>query len=118
MSSEDKERLINAGVDMPDALARFMDNEMLYGKFLKLFLADTSFSNLRESILNKDLKTAYSFAHTLKGVASNLSFRNLIDALMPIHNSLKEEILKDYSFELSVLNQRYDEITDIIKEMK
>ena len=55
MSSEDKERLINAGVDMPDALARFMDNEMLYGKFLKLFLADTSFSHLLSSILHKDL---------------------------------------------------------------
>ena len=40
MSNKDKENLINAGVDLDDALPRFMVSDIIYCRFLKLFLID------------------------------------------------------------------------------
>ncbi len=115
MSNKDKENLINAGVDLDDALPRFMDSDIIYCRFLKLFLIDQSFAKLQNSIESGDLKDAYSHAHTLKGVASNLSFSKLIKTLMPIHNCLKDGVNKDYTQDIAKLSDQYNKLVKIIK---
>ena len=50
MEEAAKRRLEAAGIDVDDALGRFLQNEALMMKFLGRFPADTSFSRLREAM--------------------------------------------------------------------
>lgn len=118
MSYKIKLQLIEAGVEINEALSRFMESDELYFKFLKMFINDNSFDNMKEALSSGDIKKAYSHAHTLKGVASNLSFNRFIDCLLPIHNSLKDGVNKDYTEEINSLNKEYAELVTIIKEIK
>ena len=117
MSNNVKKQLVEAGVEIDEALSRFMDSDMLYFKFLKLFLNDKSYSNLNDAIAKGDIGNAYVYAHTLKGVTSNLSFNRFLEALMPMHNSLKDGISKDYSNDLKILEDQYNELVKIINEI-
>ena len=47
--------------------------ESRIAKYLKLFLSDPSFEELKNAFASQDAKTAFRAAHTLKGVAANLS---------------------------------------------
>lgn len=46
-------------------------------KYLKLFLSDPSFTELKEAFAGNDAQTAFRAAHTLKGVAANLGLNKL-----------------------------------------
>lgn len=84
-----KKRLEAAGVDADDALGRFLQNEALMMKFLGRFPADTSFSRLQEAMERGDAAQAFEAAHTLKGVAGNLSLKRLYEALTPMVEELR-----------------------------
>ena len=61
------------GVDVQGALDRMMGNEKLLAHLLGKFLDDTSFSRLETALAEHDADAAFGAAHTLKGVAGNLS---------------------------------------------
>ena len=73
--------LINAGIDVNDALGRFMGNEALLEMFLKKFLADKNFDGLTQAAKEKDTEKMITTSHTLKGVCGNLSMTVLFDLL-------------------------------------
>ena len=64
------------GGDYEEALGRLRKPERVE-KFLKLFLKDTTFSELKASMEAGDLETAFRAAHTAKGVCANLSLERL-----------------------------------------
>lgn len=74
-------RLKQAGIDVDDALSRFMGNEGLLERFLGKFLNDQSYSKLCEAIESGDNEAALTASHTLKGVSGNLSMYILNDLL-------------------------------------
>ena len=51
--------------------------ESRVAKYLKLFLSDPSFTELKEAFAGNDAQTAFRAAHTLKGVAANLGLNKL-----------------------------------------
>lgn len=69
--------LIEAGIDVDEVLERFMNNEGLLKRFLKKFLEDPNYRNLQSALERKDMDTAATAAHTLKGVCGNLSMTEL-----------------------------------------
>lgn len=77
MDALQKKMLIEAGIDVDDALARFMNNEMLLARFMKKFPADTEINTLQQAIKANDAQTALASSHTLKGMCSNLSMMTL-----------------------------------------
>lgn len=89
MEEAAKRRLEAAGIDVDDALGRFLQNEALMMKFLGRFPADTSFSRLQEAMAHGDTAQAFEAAHTLKGVAGNLSLKGLFEAVCPLVESLR-----------------------------
>lgn len=89
MEEAAKRRLEAAGIDVDDALGRFLQNEALMMKFLGRFPADTSFSRLQEAMARGDAAQAFEAAHTLKGVAGNLSLKRLYEALTPMVEELR-----------------------------
>lgn len=74
MTEELKSQLTEAGVDVDSVLDRFMQNEALLERFMRKFRDDPNFNELKEAVAEHDNDRAFKAAHTLKGVAGNLSF--------------------------------------------
>lgn len=77
MNEEIKMKLSEAGMDVDDALGRFMNSEPMLIKFLKKFMEDTSYGELIKAVGQGDNEKAFRASHTLKGVAANFSFVEL-----------------------------------------
>jgi HPt (histidine-containing phosphotransfer) domain-containing protein len=100
---------INAGINYDDGVARFVGNAGMYEKFLRSFLQDDSFAQLREAMGRGDVGASFQAAHTLKGLTGNLSLERLYkklvvltDALrgegdMPLAKSLFPDVEKEYA---------------------
>ncbi len=77
----DIQKLKDAGIDVDEALERFMGNQALMEKFLKKFPADTNYTKLEEAILQENKEEALVAAHTLKGVCGNLSMQKMFELM-------------------------------------
>ena len=89
MDEAKKRRLVEAGVDVDGALARLMQNEGLLTRLLRAFLQDTNFAQLQQALAARDGKAAFAAAHTLKGVAGNLSLRDLFARVSEVVECLR-----------------------------
>lgn len=81
MDTTIKQRLIDVGTELDATMARFMNNEAMYEKFLVRFTKDQNFALLSDSIAAGNNTDAEHAAHTLKGVAANLGFAPLASQL-------------------------------------
>ena len=72
-----RERLAAAGVDVEDALARFLGSEAMLERFWGKFLEDQNYARLEEAVRDQDWTAALTASHTLKGMCGNLSLRRL-----------------------------------------
>ena len=77
MNEKNRKILAEAGVDIEDAMSRFMDNEALMLKVLRRFTEDDNFRHLKQAMEKKDAARAFEAAHTLKGLTGNLSLKDL-----------------------------------------
>lgn len=83
------------GIDVEDALNRFMHNEDIYKKYLRMFPSDNTFNKLQLALDNGDTVNAFKAAHTIKGMASNLSLLHLLKALTPLLEELRAGKMPD-----------------------
>ena len=72
-----REDFISNEIDYDSAMNLFMGKQEILERFLKKFLNDVSYEQLKAAIDNKDCEAAFKAAHTLKGVAGNLSMKKL-----------------------------------------
>lgn len=112
---EKKDLLKAAGLDYEGALSRFMGNEKLLERFLKKFLDDPNFLNLEGAISQGNAELAYQAAHTLKGVAGNLSLSELYAQAAKISDTLRNGDLEGAKAMLPELRAAYQKITDALK---
>ena len=77
MTDLQKSHLTAAGIDISDALPRFMGNEALLERFLKKFLQDENYRRLQDAVRDGNLEGAITASHTLKGLCGNLSLSRL-----------------------------------------
>jgi len=78
---------------------RVMNNGKLYAKLLAKFKADLSFEELCTYASAQDWEKAQSSAHTLKGIAANLSLTELFNRSLDIETQIKGKSLLDSSLE-------------------
>ncbi len=64
-------------IDYADAMDRFDGDDALYRRLAGRFIGDTHFADLQDALERNDTEAAYRAAHSLKGVAGNLSFTQL-----------------------------------------
>ena len=114
MTEQFKNQLQSAGVDVSGALNRFMNNEGLYERFLRKFPADTSYQNLLNAIDSSDFEEAFRAAHTLKGVAGNLGFDNLLTYIVPLVDVFRDKKSDIPSDQLQGAKDEYQKLLDII----
>lgn len=110
-----RDLLLAAGIDYEDGLYRFMNNPQLYEKFIRHFLEDPTFGELRESLARADTELAFRAAHTLKGVAGNLSLRSLLTAVDPVVEALRSGDLSRARELLPPVEAAYDQLCAAIR---
>ena len=76
-------------VDFDGGIKRVMNNAKLYVKLLTKFKNDTKLDDLETAIAEGDLEKAKAAAHTLKGVAANLSLAELFKQCLELETQVK-----------------------------
>ncbi|MDR1970370.1 MAG: Hpt domain-containing protein [Treponema sp.] len=94
-------------VDVADGVKRVMNNLGLYVKLLGKFKEDKSMKDLVNQLSAGDLEKAQITAHTLKGLASNLSLTELFERTRDLESQIKERAVQDGA--LDALKAVYEE---------
>lgn len=66
-------------IDIAGSLARFSNFEPMYLKYLKRFITEPTYDDLKAALASQDFKTIESTAHTLKGITGNLGLTALFN---------------------------------------
>ncbi|WP_312070694.1 Hpt domain-containing protein [Anaerotignum propionicum] len=90
MEKLEKAKLTVAGVNLHSGMERFMNNEGLYETFLLKFPRDLNMERLRQALAEEEASLAFRVAHTLLGIAANLSMESLYEVLRPATEALRE----------------------------
>lgn len=93
------------GGDYNDVLSRFMTEERVV-RFVRKFPADGSFALLQQSLKEGNAEEAFHAAHTLKGVAQNLSFTELYERAVTVTEILRGGSL-NVAAEMPALEKSY-----------
>lgn len=91
MNTELFQNLSDWGCDVKDALRRLTGDEALYVLCLHTFAEDPLFEQLETQINTANLSAAFESAHTLKGVAGNLSLTPLYQAVCSLMELLRPQ---------------------------
>ena len=105
-------------VDFADGAKRVMNNTKLYVKLLTKFRNDTKLETLEEAITAGDMEKAQSAAHTLKGVAANLSLAELFKQSLELETQIKAKVVDPAQMELvkTVFEATIQEVDKVIAE--
>ena len=87
--------LINA----EEGKKRVMNNGKLYAKLLTKFRDGTKLDGLIDSAAAQDWEKAQAAAHTIKGIAANLSLIELFNQSLDVETQIKGKSLRDESLE-------------------
>ena len=102
-------------VDVNDALKRVGGNMDLYKRLLNTFTGGDHISPLEEALSTGAMEDATRLAHTLKGVASNLSLIKLTAAAVELEHKIKDGL--DHSASMAALKQVYYDTSQAIAEV-
>lgn len=103
------------GIDYQEGLGRFMNNAPLFEKFLLKFLEDTSFAGLKAALEAENCEAAFHAAHTLKGVAGNLSLKALAQVVSQQTELLRGGDLAGGRGMMDAVTQAYDAAIEAIQ---
>ena len=88
MSADLATKLAEYGIDYTDAMDRMGGNGDLYKKLALKYLDDGNYEALVAAMDVADYDDAYKAAHSLKGVAGNLSFNKLFELASTVSGAL------------------------------
>lgn len=116
MESTERELLEQHGFDVAGTMKRFLNNEQLYKKCLKKFLADESMEKLKEACMANNTEEAFKVAHTMKGFISNLGMEKLHQVLTPMVEKLRAGSMLEQE-EVKLLEDVYREMYELIENI-
>ncbi|MDR2005701.1 MAG: Hpt domain-containing protein [Acidaminococcales bacterium] len=88
--ANDTTKTLEDYINMAEGVKRVANNKTLYLRLLKNFIAKPHIQELLGAVEQSDFKTAALEAHTIKGVAANLSFPELYAVMQTLESELKE----------------------------
>ena len=86
-------------VNEEEGKKRVMNNAKLYTRLLTKFKADTNLNDLVDFAAAQDWEKAQGAAHTIKGIAANLSLTELFNQSLDVETQIKGKSLKSESLE-------------------
>lgn len=118
MDNAVKTALEGVGIDVQEALDRFMGNEALMMRFLTRFPQDLNFSALRKAVDAGDAAQAFTAAHTLKGVVGNLSIHSLFHPVSAMVEDLRRGDLSSASQQMGALEAQYLQVVSALEQLQ
>lgn len=113
----DKNILEQAGINYADLMQRFCGNESMMERFLKSFLADENYDHIISAYDKKEYELLLSSAHTLKGVAGNLSMEALFEACDHVVSDLRQNNLEQLPQHVEKLKTAYEQIQENLQNL-
>ncbi|WP_449316488.1 Hpt domain-containing protein [Rubneribacter sp.] len=107
-----------AVINREEALERFGGNEALFRRLALKFLDDAHFGELEAALARADASAAQAAAHSLKGVAGNLSFDELYGACCALNDALREGDLESAQDLLPRARRAYHQVCEALREME
>jgi HPt (histidine-containing phosphotransfer) domain-containing protein len=81
-------------INFDEGLKRIMNNTKLYVRLLTKFKDDTKLDELSVQLEAGDYEKAQVLAHTIKGVAANLSLTELFEKIRDLESQIKEKSIQ------------------------
>ena len=103
-------------INAEEGKKRVMNNAKLYVKLLGKFKEGTNLDDLLNYIASQDLEGAQGAAHTIKGVAANLSLTELFNQSLDVETQLKGKSLNPESVDKlkSCFNETLTAVEEVI----
>ncbi len=105
------------GGNYEDVLRR-LSNDALVSRFLLKFLDDKSYNALVEAVTNENGPDAFSAAHTLKGVTSNLGLTSIYEPVHTLTEALRSGWTSDAPALLVPVTKAYQTTVETILTWK
>jgi HPt (histidine-containing phosphotransfer) domain-containing protein len=104
-------------VNTEEGLKRIMNNTKLYVKLLAKFKEDLNFGYLEDALAAGDNAKAQVCAHTLKGIAANLSLIELQKQSLEIEMQIKSGSINPDQINIvkNIYNQTIKEVDKVIE---
>lgn len=109
-------KLSKAGINATEGIARFNGDKDIYERVLNAFQRDKNYALLVEAIQKKDMKAAFSAAHSLKGVSGNLSLTRLYNDIQPLVEVLRAGSFENAEALLQPVIRDYEEIMKALSQ--
>lgn len=77
-----------AGADLAGVRGRLLSDERIE-KFVRMFLADPTFSDLEAALRAGDMEAAFRAAHTMKGLSRDLGLMRLFEPSSELADALR-----------------------------
>lgn len=106
------------GINYTEALDRFDNNEALYRRLALKFLDDRNFDELKQALGQENIEAAQHCAHSLKGVAGNLSFDRLYHIACKLNDTLAQGDIQTARKLMPQAQKAYRDICCSLQEMK
>ena len=105
-------------VDFDDGVKRVMNNVKLYIRLLDKFKAGTRLDALEAALAAGDMEKAQAEAHTVKGVAANLSLSELFNQSLELETQIKVKAVNPGQIETlkTVFAQTVQEVEKVIAQ--
>jgi HPt (histidine-containing phosphotransfer) domain-containing protein len=105
-------------VNFEEGSKRVMNNVKLYVKLLTKFKLDTKLENLEAALAAGDMEKAQTEAHTIKGIAANLSLTELFNQSLALETQIKAKAPESAQMETvkTVFAQTLQEVDKVIAQ--
>ena len=103
-----------AGIDYAEAMDRFGGNEDLFVRLATKYLNDPHLHALEAAMAEGDAAAGEREAHSLKGVAGNLSFTQLYDLATRITDALRSDDLAGAQALMPELKQSHEAVVEAL----
>ena len=117
MMAENAELLERHGIDYAGAIERFGGNAALYERLACKYVNDPHFESLAAALRQGDAETAYHEAHSLKGVAGNLSFADLYQAASALSDVLHDGDLAAARTACPSVREAHERVIDALVQL-
>ncbi len=118
MDEKRRESLVKAGVDIEDALDRFMGDDNMLVEFLKQFDQDPNFECYRKAMKEQQYDEAFKALHSVKGLCGNLSLMRLFEVISPEVEFLRTKQHKEAQEKFAAVVNEYERTLRDLQEIE
>lgn len=112
------EYLMKHGISYVEVIDRFGGNEALFKRLACRFLDDPHMDALESALADGDVQATYEEAHSLKGVAGNLSFTRLYLVITKISNALHDGSAEEAEALMPEARRASEDVREAMRTMK